>query len=120
VNKVQNRTAQVIEPRKKRLPRSNKKKSEERKKERKNGVGAQTMIMAKQTEVNRSKQNQTEPNRSKQNTIKSKNNNQPNRNGGNLQRGGWRQPLNVAADPPNPPWSIFEVAEVVENRKVSF
>jgi hypothetical protein len=28
--------------------------------------------------------------------------------------------LSAAVDPPNPPLSIFEVAEVVENRKVSF
>jgi hypothetical protein len=44
-----------------------------------------------------------------------KNNNQP----GNLPCDG-RQPLKAAANPPNPPSSIFEVAEVVENRKVSF
>ncbi len=34
--------------------------------------------------------------------------------------GAERQPLNAAADSPNPPSSIFEVAEVVENREVSF
>ena len=43
------------------------------------------------------------------------NNNQPDHNGGDLPCGG-RQPLNTAADPPNPPSSIiFEVAEVVKN-----
>ena len=56
---------------------------------------------------------------SKQSTIWSKNDNQPDRNSGDL-LGGWRQPLNAAADSPNPPSSIFEVAEVIENRKVSF
>jgi hypothetical protein len=62
---------------------------------------------------------QNEANRSKQSTIRSKNDNQPDRNGGDLPCDG-RQPLSTAADPPNPPSSIFEVAEVVENRKVSF
>ena len=56
---------------------------------------------------------------SKQTILRSKNNNQPDRNGGDLPCGE-RQPLNAAADPPNPPSSIFEVAEVVENQKVSF
>jgi hypothetical protein len=79
------------------------------KRERKNGLGAQTMTMAKQNEANRSKQS----------TIRSKNDNQPDHNGGDLPCDG-RQPLSTAADPPNPPSSIFEVAEVVENRKVSF
>ena len=62
---------------------------------------------------------QNKANRSKQTTIRSKNDNQPDRNGGDLPCAG-RQPLSAAADPPNPPLSIFEVAEVVENRKVSF
>jgi hypothetical protein len=48
-----------------------------------------------------------------------KNNNQPDRNGDDLPCHG-RQPLKAAANPPNPPSSSFEVAEVVENRKVSF
>jgi hypothetical protein len=58
-------------------------------------------------------------NRSKQSTIRSNSGNQPDRNGGNLLCDG-RQPLSEAAGPPNPPSLIFEVAEVVENRKVSF
>jgi hypothetical protein len=62
---------------------------------------------------------QNKANRSKQTTIWSKNDNQPDHNGGDLPCEG-RQPLSAAADPPNPPSSIFEVAEVVENRKVSF
>jgi hypothetical protein len=77
------------------------------KKERKNRLGAQTMAMAKQNQATRSKQS----------TIGFKNDNQPDRNGGNFPCDD-RWPLSAAADPPNPPLSIFEVAEVVENRKV--
>jgi hypothetical protein len=72
-------------------------------------AGTQTMTMAKQNEANRRKQS----------TLPSKNDNQPDRNGGDLLCDG-RQPLSAALDPLNPPSSIFEVAEVVENRKVSF
>jgi hypothetical protein len=79
------------------------------KRESKNGLGAQTTTIAKQNEAKRSKQS----------TIRSKNDNQPDRNGDDLPCDG-RQPLSAAADLPNPPSSIFEVAEVVENRKVSF
>jgi hypothetical protein len=67
------------------------------------------MTMAKQNEANRSKQS----------TIRSKNDNQPDRNGGDLPCDG-RQPLSTAANPKNSPSSIFEDAEVVENRIVSF
>jgi hypothetical protein len=45
--------------------------------------------------------------------------NQPDRNGGDLLCNG-RQPLSASLDPLNPPSSLFEVAEVVENRNVSF
>jgi hypothetical protein len=79
------------------------------KRERKNGSGSQTMMMAKQDKTHRSKQS----------TIRSKNDNQPDRNGGDLPCDG-RQPLSTAADPPNPPSWIFEVAEVVKNREVGF
>jgi hypothetical protein len=79
------------------------------KRERKNGLGAQTMTMVKQNKANRSKQS----------TIPSKNDNQPDHNGDDLSCDR-RQPLSTAVDPPNPPPSIFEIAEVVENRKVSF
>ena len=83
------------------------------KKGRKNGLEAQTMTMAKQ------KKKQNEANKANKAQSGEQNNNQPDRNGGDLPCGG-RQPLNAAADPPNPPSSIFEVAEVVENQKVSF
>jgi hypothetical protein len=49
-----------------------------------------------------------------------KNNNQPDRNGGNLPSAGGRQLLNTAMEHPILLWSIFEEAEVVKNRKVSF
>ena len=96
----------------KRQPTINKKRSDRKKKRMKRLVeaaGTQTMTMAKQNEANRRKQS----------TIPSKNDNQPDRNGGDLLCDG-RQPLSAALDPLNPPSSIFEVAEVVENRKVSF
>jgi hypothetical protein len=106
--------ARGLEPRNKRQPTSNKKESEERKKERvrnANNDDGEAKEEAKE-EAKRSKQ-------SKQSTIWNNNDNQPDRNSGNLP-GGWRQPLNAAADSPNPPSSISEVAEVIENRKVSF
>jgi hypothetical protein len=96
----------------KRQPTINKKQSDRKKKRMKRLVkaaGTQTMTMAKQNVANRRKQS----------TIPSKNDNQPDRNGGDLVCDG-RQPLSAALDPLNPPSSIFKVAEVVENRKVSF
>jgi hypothetical protein len=83
------------------------------KKERKIGLGAQTMTMAKQ------KKKQEEANKANKAQSGEKNNNQPDRNGGDLPCDG-RQQLKAAGDPPNPPPAIFEVAELVENRKVSF
>jgi hypothetical protein len=93
----------------KRQPTINKKWSDRKKERMKRLVeaaGTQTMTMAKQNEANRRRR-----------TIPSKNDNQPDRNGGDLLCDG-RQPLSVALDPPNSPSSIFEVAEVVENRKM--
>jgi hypothetical protein len=64
------------------------------------------MSMAKQ------KKKQNEANKANKARSEEKNNNQP---------CDGRQPLKVgAANPPNPPSSSFEVAEVVENQKVSF
>ncbi len=83
------------------------------KKERKNGLEAQTMMLTKQ------KKKQNKANKANKAQSGEQNNNQPDRNGGDLPCGG-RQPMNAAADPPNPPSSIFGVPEVVENRKVSF
>jgi hypothetical protein len=71
------------------------------------------MMMAKQ------KKKQIEANKANKARSGEKNNNQPDRNGGDLPCGG-RQPLKAAANPLNPPLPSFEVAEVVENRKVSF
>jgi hypothetical protein len=106
-----NGLARGLEPRNKRQPTSNnKKESEERKKER---------VRSTNNDDGETKEKTKRSKRSKQSPIPSKNNNQPDRNGGDLPCGG-RQPLNEAADPPNPPSSIFEVAEVVEKRKVSF
>jgi hypothetical protein len=95
----------------KQQPTINKKWSDRKKERMKRLVeaaGRQTMTMGKQNEANRRKLS----------AIPSKNDNQPDRNGGDLLCDG-RQPLSAALDPPNPPSSIFEVAEVVENRKVS-
>jgi hypothetical protein len=71
------------------------------------------MTMAKQ------KKKQNEANKANKARSGEKNNNQPDRNGGDLPCDG-RQPLKAAANPPNPPLPSFEVAGVVENRKVSF
>jgi hypothetical protein len=76
----------------------------ERKKERKNEKVGRSCWNANNDngEAKRSKQKET-----KQNP------------GGALRCDG-RQPLSAALNPPNPPSSIFEVEEVVKNRKVSF
>jgi hypothetical protein len=55
---------------------------------------------------------QNEANKANKAQSGEKNTNRPDRNDGDLPCN-WRQPL-------NPPSSIFKVAEVVENRKVSF
>jgi hypothetical protein len=81
------------------------------KKERKIGLGAQTiMTMATQ------KKKQKETNKAQS----EKNNNQPDRNGGNLPSAGGRQPLNTVTEPPISTSSIFEEAEVVKIRELSF
>jgi hypothetical protein len=71
------------------------------------------MTMAKQ------KKKQNKANKANKARSGEKNNNQPDRIGGDLPCDG-RQPLKVAANPPSPPLLSFEVAEVVENQKVSF
>jgi hypothetical protein len=65
------------------------------------------------------KKKQNEANKANKAQSREKNNNQPDCNGGDLPCAG-RQPLKAAAIPQNSPSSSFEVAEVVENRKVSF
>jgi hypothetical protein len=105
-----NGATQGLEPTDKRQPTTNKKESEERKKER---------IRSANNDDGETKEKQNEANKANKAQSGEKNNNQPDRNGGDLPCDG-RQPLNAAADPPNPPSSIFEVAEVVENRKVNF
>jgi hypothetical protein len=81
------------------------------KKEIKIWLGAQTiMTMATQ----KKKQNKTNKAQSE------KNNNQPANNGGDLPTAGGRQPLNTATEPPILTTLIFEEAEVVKIREVSF
>jgi hypothetical protein len=105
-----NGAARVLEPRNKRQPTSNKKESEERKKDR---------VRSANNDDGETKEKQNEANKANKARSGEKNNNQPDRNGGDLPCDG-RQPLKAAANPPNPPSSSFEVADVVENRKVSF
>ena len=72
-------------------------------KERKNWlVEAGTMVKQKKKQQNKANQAQSGE----------QNSNQPDQNGGDLPCGR-RHPLNVAADPPNPPPSIFKFAEAV-------
>jgi hypothetical protein len=105
-----NGAARDLEPRSKRQPTSNKKESEERKKD---------WVRSANNDDDKTKEKTKRSKQSKQSKSGEKKNNQPDRNGGNLPCDG-RQPLNAAADPANPPLSIFEAADVVENRKVCF
>jgi hypothetical protein len=57
-----------------------------------------------------------EANKANKAQFGAKDDNQPGHNDGDLPSDG-RQPLSAAADPPNPPSSIFEVVDVVENQK---
>jgi hypothetical protein len=99
-----------LEPKNKRQPTSNKKESEERKKDR---------VRSANNDDGKTKEKKNEANKVNKARSGEKNNNQPDCNGGDLPCDG-RQPLKAAANPPNPPSSSFEVAEVVKNRKVSF
>ena len=93
---------QRLEPTNKRQPTTNKQESEERKKE---------WVRSANNDNGETKEKQNEANKAQSGE---KNNNQSDRNGGDLPCDG-RQPLKAAAGPPNPPPSIFEVAEVVKN-----